>query len=302
VHLSRQSFHSPTRIRCAPRPHGRCAALALFAVAILVSAGCRSASNARDWSPDHAVLPSADLNGNLVRLHNVRSTEYRSADDYAVRHYDKTVELSRLDSLNFFVVPFPDVPAAAHTFLSFGFDGRDFVAISVEARRERGERFSLAHSVVRPYEIMYVVGDERDFVELRAVCRREDVYMYRMTLPPAQMQALFVDMLERANQLQRQPEHYHLVTNNCMTNIVAHVNHVAPDAIPYSHRVLLTAYSDQLLYDLKLIAGDGSFEQTKERARIGELALAHRGSPDFSAQIRGANAAVSVARLPATVR
>jgi hypothetical protein len=266
-----------------------CALVGLSAV------GCRGPSNHRDWSPNQAVLPTADFNGSYVTIHNIRNTVYRTADDYTVGHYDKTFDLEKLSSVNFIMVPLPEVPAGAHTFLSFGFEGGDYVAISVEVRRQKGEEFSPARSLTQPYEIMYVVGDERDLIELRAIHWLEDVYMYDSNASAADERALFVDMLKRANQLSKQPEFYNLVTNNCTTNIVRHINNVSPNRVPYTHQVLFSGYADQLAYQLNLIKSDGTFQRTKENARINELAYIHRDRPDFSVKIRQADS-TAVAR------
>lgn len=45
-------------------------------------------ANDRDWQPDLAVLPYADLEGNKVTVHNIRNCDYRSESDFDVRHYD----------------------------------------------------------------------------------------------------------------------------------------------------------------------------------------------------------------------
>jgi hypothetical protein len=271
---------------------------AKFACALvaLATVGCRGPSNTRDWSPNQAVLPTADFNANFVTVHNIRNTVYRTADDYTVQHYDKTFDLNKLDSVDFIMVPLPEVLGGAHTFLSFGFEGRDYVAISVEVRRKKGEEFSVSRSLTEPFEIMYVVGDERDLIGLRTIHWLEDVYMYQANSPQPQMQALFVDMLKRANKLNAKPEYYNLVTNNCTTNIVRHINNVAPNRVPYSHQVLFPAYADRLAYELKLIKVDGTFARAKENARINEPAYIYRDHPDFSARIRLANGAALARR------
>ncbi len=79
---------------------------------------------------------------------------------------------------------------------------------------------------------MYVVGDERDLIQLRSIYWMSDVYMYRAQASRAQMQALFTSMLKRANKLRREPENYNLITNNCTTNIVRHVNEISSERIP----------------------------------------------------------------------
>jgi hypothetical protein len=278
---------------CRRLPLGGAVAAVAIALALGGSLGCRSATNSRNWAPNQAVLPTAEFNGHLVTVHNVRNTTYRTAEDYTVRHYDKTYDLDKLDSVDFVMVPLPEVPGGAHTFLSFGFAGQDYVAISVEVRREKGEEFSAARSVSEPYELMYVVGDERDLIGLRTIHWLEDVYMYRANSPKPQMQALFVDMLKRANKLSKEPEYYNLVSNNCTTNIVRHINNVAPNRVPYTYQVLFPAYADRLAYQLNLIETDRTFQRTKENARINELAYINRDQPDFSVKIRQNYSAVA---------
>ena len=257
-----------------------CSLVALLAV------GCKSPSNQGKWSPNQAVLPWTEFNGNLATVHNIRNTAYRTAEDYTVSHYDKTFDLAKLDSVDFVMVPLQELAGGAHTFLSFGFDGKDYVAVSVEVRREKGEEFSPIRSLTRPYELMYVVGDERDLIQLRSIHWLEDVYMYQAVAGPEQMRALFVDVMQRANKLKREPEFYDLVKNNCTTNIVRHVNRVSPGRIPYTYQVLFPAYSDRLAYHLNLIEIDGSFARTKQQARINEVAYVFREYEDFSVKIR----------------
>jgi hypothetical protein len=258
----------------------------LCALAVCAAVGCRGAGNSGDWSPNQAVLPTADFADNQVTIRNIRNTEYRTSEDYTVRHYDRTFDLEKLDSVDYIIVPFPEVPGGAHTFLSFGFDGQEFVAISVEVRRKKGEEFDPVEALIKQPEIMYVVGDERDLIQLRTIHWLSDVYMYRAQAPKAQMRALFVSMLKHANRLNEKPEYYNLVTNNCTTNIVEHINEVSPNKVPYTYQVLFPAYSDRLAHHLNLIKIDENFERTRQGARINELAYVHRESPQFSVKLR----------------
>ena len=68
-------------------------------------------------------------------------------------HYDRTYDLNDLQSVDFIVVPFSDMPGGAHTFLSFGFGGRDYLAVSVEIRKERGEEYKPLTGILRQFEI-----------------------------------------------------------------------------------------------------------------------------------------------------
>ena len=96
-------------------------------------------SNARNWLPNLAVLPRAELQGNLLTVYNIRNTQYLTDEDYIVRHYDKTFDLENLQNVDFIVVPFKDAPSLAHTMLSFGFGEEGHLAVSVEVRWEEGE-------------------------------------------------------------------------------------------------------------------------------------------------------------------
>jgi hypothetical protein len=243
-------------------------------------------SNQRSWAPDQAVLSSARIEGSLVRVHNIRNCEYRTEKDYTVRHYDKTFNLNELNSVWFFVVPFPEIPALAHTMLSFGFADRDYLAVSVEIRKEKGESFAPVKGLLGNFEIMYVVGDERDLVALRTNYRLDEVYMYRARTTPEQAQSLFVDIMQRVNKLAVEPEYYNTLTNNCTTNIMRHVNRLRANTVPYDWRVLMPGQSDRLAYDLGLLDTNLSFEETKRRARINLPAYQWRESPDFSVAIR----------------
>jgi hypothetical protein len=160
------------------------------------------------------------------------------------------------------------------------------VAISVEIRKERGEAYSPVKGLLRQYELMYVVADERDVLALRTNFRRDPVYLYPVRTTPEKMRRVFVEMLERANQLAAQPEFYNSLTNNCTTNIVGHVNTIAPRSIPFSYKVVLPAYSDQLAYDLGLIPTELPFETVRAAHRIDALAQSQPVGPDYSRIVR----------------
>src|SRR4030095_5082672 len=62
--------------------------IALFAV-VLVWWLRIPPSNNRDWKPDVAVLPYAEINGNEILVHNIRNCDYRTETDFDVHYYDK---------------------------------------------------------------------------------------------------------------------------------------------------------------------------------------------------------------------
>ena len=193
-------------------------------------------SNDGPWSPDQAVLPWAEFHGDRVAVHNIRNCSYRTVDDYTVRLYTKTFDLGKLTSIDFIVVPFDDDPAIAHVMLSFGFDDKDYLVSSVEIRKRAGQKYSTLSGFFNQYTLMYVLADERDVLWKSAIGYQQEAYLYHTVATPKQAREMFVDVIERANKLFREPEFYNTVTNNCTTNVRNHVNHLMPERVPYDYR------------------------------------------------------------------
>jgi hypothetical protein len=241
----------------------------------------------RNWRPDLAILPTAEFDGDRITLRNVRNCRYRTEDDYDVRHYDVEFPLSEVDRVDFLIVPFKGNRLLAHTMLGFGLrDGQHFV-VSVEARLEQGETYQTVTGPGKKFELMYVIADERDIIPLRTEARRVNVHLYRGKASPDQARRLFVDVLERANKLSREPEFYDILKNNCTTNLVDHINKIRPGAIPFDWRVILPGHSDSLAYELGMLDTNLPFAEAQKHALINGLAHLHRNDPDFSRRIRG---------------
>jgi hypothetical protein len=272
-------------------------ALALLAAACLLLVGCHNVekrvrpSHFRDWTPEQARLPHAETRGNQVTIRNVRNCQYFANDVYLVDYYDKTFDLNAVRGVDFIVVPFAGMPALAHTMLSFhiaGADGKpDFLAVSVETRKEKGEQYNPLQGAARQYELIYVLADERDVIQYRTNFNGEDVHLYRATATPEAARVLLVDVLQRVNQIARQPEFYDTLTNNCTTNIVRHINRIRPNRLLAADpRLLLSGYADELAYEQGLIQRHGTFLQTKQQAYVNPLAHRYAGREDFSELIR----------------
>ncbi len=270
-----------------------------FAVWVTLCAlvsGCSSVekriapSNFRDWQPEQSVLPLTEFQGQRVVIHNVRNCQYFSNDVYMVDYYNKTIDLNRVDGVDFIVVPFKGMEALAHVMLSFQIsnpDGtRDHLAVSVETRKERTEKYNPIKGSANQYELMYVIADERDVIQYRTNYNNENVYLYRTVATPEESKALLVDVLTRSNQLASQPEFYDTLVNNCTSNIVRHVNHITPNRIVADYRALLPGLSDSLAYDQGLIERHGTFQETKQMAYVNPLAQRFAGRADFSEMIR----------------
>src|SRR5262249_39636644 len=153
--------------------------------------------------------------------------------------------LARLTSVDLFISYFMPGPVA-HTFVSFNFDGAPPVCISIETKPEVGQGFAPVASMFKQFELIYVVGDERDIVRSRTNVRNEEVYLYRIRTSPEGARRLFLVYLERINELAERPEWYHLLKNSCTVNIVRYAN-VAGRVGRWDYRHLLNGWIDRYL-------------------------------------------------------
>lgn len=260
-----------------------------FAVVVAMLGGWWSTirpSNDRDWQPEVARLPEATIQGDLVTVHNIRNFNYRTETDFTPRYYDRTLDLRRLDRVDLVAVYWMG-PAIAHLFLTFGF-GDDHLAISIEARKQRGEGYSSLGGFFRQYELIYVVGDERDLIRLRTNYRKdppEDVYLFQVRVPTENGRRVFLQYMRAINDLKERPEFYNTLTTNC-TNVILVNTRVNPDHLPFSWKILLSGYTPEYVYDAGRLDRSLSFEELRRRSHINAVAQAADQDPDFSRRIR----------------
>ena len=241
-------------------------------------------SHNRPWRPDVAVMPRAIVDGDRVRITGVRNFDYRSVNDFTVQYEDREVQLSHLTGLDFFVSYWSE-GLVGHTFLSFIFDNAPPLSISIETRPEVGEGFDPVASLFKQFELIYVVGDERDLVRVRTNYRKETVYLYRLNSSPRDVRRLLMVYLERINELADQPEFYHLLSNSCTINIIRYAN-AAGRTGHFDIRHLFNGLIDSYLYHSGRVDTTLPFDELRRRSLINEAAQAADGAPDFSERIR----------------
>lgn len=249
------------------------------------------ASATRDWAVDHAVAPAVVFNGDTATIEGYRRFRHAPGGSYTPAWDSVSFNLSKLDRVWFVLAPFGrEWTGTAHSFVSFGFGDSQFVSISVEARRERGESFGLWAGLTRQLELLYVIGDENDVIRQRAVGANYDLYMYPVATTPERARAMFTAMLRRADSLRSHPEYYDLFSSNCTSNLIDHVNALVPGRIPLGVATLLPGYSDKVAAQIGLIAAKGDRDSLRARFKVNDVVRALPDDANFSRALHQAMA------------
>lgn len=245
-------------------------------------------SNDRAWSDDQSREARALVDGTRVTLRNVRDFRYTGADAEAwdARWYDLTVDTSELEGVDFLLTRFAENPSVGHTMVSFRFAGDRFVVVSIEIRRERGESYGLLKGLFRQFELAYVVGDERDLVQLRTNRRGNDVWLYPCAGSPETQVAYFLELCRGIERLAREPEFYDTLTRNCTTVLAEHWERVMDVDLGFDRRLLFPGEVDGLMLELGLIAEASGTASESSSTWISARARAADGTDDFSLRIR----------------
>jgi len=243
-----------------------------------------SPSNDRDWIPEVARTATATVEGDKVTIRDVRNFHYRGVEDYDQRWETREYDLSRLETLDLFM-SYWGPEAYCHTVVSFGFEGGEYLACSVEVRKEIGEEFSTYGGFFKMFELSYIFADERDVILQRSNHRQEDVYLYRVRADRERLRELFLSYLDRANALAEEPEFYDVIRNSCGVNILQRIADIGLEV--WSGRdALFNGRWDRLMYERGAIHRDMPFEEVRARSLINARAVAAGDVVEFSDRIR----------------
>lgn len=223
-------------------------------------------SNDRIWREDMSLPARAIVDNDEVEIINYRKFIYDNDGNVTPNYIDRKVSISDITSMDFYISYWMRGPVG-HTFVGFNFKDEPPVVISIEARYEAHESYSPIASLFRQFELIYIVGDEKDVVQSRVQHRQEDVYRYRLNVSADGAQRLFKEYLHRINEIADYPEFYNLIRSNCTINIFRYANRAGRSG-SFDIRHLLNGWSDRYLYEEGYIDNDLPFREVRAAAYL----------------------------------
>ncbi|MFZ2153900.1 MAG: DUF4105 domain-containing protein [Candidatus Moraniibacteriota bacterium] len=242
-------------------------------------------SHERDWELGQEKLAQIEIKDSRVVINNFRDFTWRKEGVAEINYSQENFNLDKIQGVDVAISHFAEFEGMAHAFIVFRFSDNRNVAVSVETRREKGEKFSPWLGLFREFEIIYVVGSEKDMLGLRTDIRQERVYLYPTVADSKAAKMLFFAIARDINNIYSEPTFYNTLFNNCTNAITKRVAEVFEIKFPITYKTLFPGFMDEILYQMKLIPTDKSFLELKNYYQIDNNKVDSR-SDDYWRQLR----------------
>jgi hypothetical protein len=234
----------------------RTTVLALGAIVLATALGVavlllvRRPSLTREWDEDVRVLAGVEESPDgSILLRRVR--DWRYTRDSVVSKDDVRYDPEDVVGLWAYEQELGLGGRIAHTFLVFEFPesyGADrWLGISVETRREVGEKYSLVGGVLQKFEVTHIWAREEDLVRRRVEYLDYPLTRYRVTISNENVARHFRQFVRETAELAVTPRWYNTLTTNCTSSLIQYVNEVEPGSIPWHYSFVLTGRTDDYL-------------------------------------------------------
>ncbi len=241
-------------------------AILAAAVVFFIAVMTKTPRHDRQWVEHLSVTPKVRRQGNAWQVSPVRDWSYDRHGPVA-REWIDTGMLApeRLKRVWLMVEPHPGLDIMAHTLVVFEFDTGQTIGLTIEARREVGEKYDPLRGAFGRFELIYVWASMRDLLTRRAVYLDHEVYLYKLELAPQEARAYLTSVLERTAAIEKRARFYNTLTSNC-TNELA-----KSGGLSWDPAFVMTGGAARALHRRGRIAGE-DFERVRAAANVtGEI-------------------------------
>ena len=230
----------------------------------------KTPSNDRQWAQGQEINTTILIDDqHHVTINNMRDIDWFNDQNPELNSYRKLqFDLSELKSLKVAVSHFSTISELAHVFLMFELDNDQSFGFSIEARREEDEEYTLTGGLLAKYELIYLIATDDDLLGLRKT-RDEMIYLYPIKTTSEKVQGLFKMVMEKTNEIDQNPEFYHLFLKNCTTETVDLVDQISDRKYPELVQAFMPGNAGKALYKMGLIdTMMKSFEDVQKAALV----------------------------------
>ncbi len=173
----------------------------------------------RDWIESLSLAPQATRKGEIIELSQIRNWRWNE-DGPTAKNYD-TIKINpnEISAVWFLLEPFEGSSWVGHTYLVFELKDKRLLGLSVEARRQNGQKYSAIKGVFKTYELIYLWGWADDLFSQRALNLDHEQFIWRLDLDAAERAALFDRVINVTENLQSTPRFYNTLFNNCTNEL-----------------------------------------------------------------------------------
>lgn len=236
-----------------------------------------------EWEPWYARQCRGELEGERLRIHDLRNFRWRSRTDAEPAWEDREYDLRELRGVDF-VTSSWGLRGVVHTLASFRFGAGEYLCLSIETRLERGETQNPIAGLFKQYELVYLFADERDVLALRTNVRLEETRIFPMSLSPEQARQLLIDSVGAANRLAERPRFYNTLWRNCLTSFVPLLSKSHP--LGFDLSMILNGNFDAFGVERQLIDTQLPIEEARERFAADDHGRSSPDLEDFSRRVR----------------
>lgn len=266
-------------------------------IAVLLSA-CVSApgvapSNDRDWEEVHSRVSAVRwLSASRFAISNVRDWAWGPDGPTRKNWHTRQFDVRETQAIWYFVEPLSFAKSMAHTFATFEIgrgERRQFLTVSVEARREVGESYSPLRGLSNAYELIFAWSTEKDILIDTVTRLGHPLQAYRVNVTPEQAGIILRGFLDRTNELAQKPEFYNTLEHNCTSELAEVVNSKFDKPIPPHSSFVLTGNAARYLHSLGFIGDPATPFAEIEKAADAQEAVrknAHLPERQFSVAFR----------------